>query len=173
MVKPEQFKEAMLLLTIYHDISGMGYQRMISYFNLGFRVSANSLDKNVHRIRRVLAMWGEETIRLGSLDDRRMAATDVDVPSELKGTSLWMDSSDFPLQKYAGWSSKNDDYSYKTKSPARRYLFLTDARGVVRQVWGGYSPKIFDGNATEFLSPWIEANLGGATVVADQHFDWA
>ena len=30
------------------------------------------------------------------------------------------------------------------KGPGRRYLFLADARGVVRKHWGGYSPKIFD-----------------------------
>jgi hypothetical protein len=48
-----------------------------------------------------------------------------------------------------------------------------DAKGEVRAVMGGYSPKVFDGHAVEMVKDWFDTMLEGAVIVGDQHFAWA
>jgi hypothetical protein len=51
-------------------------------------------------------------------------------------------------------------------------MVLADGKGVIRKLWGGYSPKIHDGNWLEIHKEWFEENLVGGVVVADNHFMW-
>ena len=51
-------------------------------------------------------------------------------------------------------------------------MCLTDARGRVRKLWGGYSPKKFDGEWLKEKRHWLEGHLAGAAVIADTHFSW-
>lgn len=51
-------------------------------------------------------------------------------------------------------------------------MILVDHTGRIRRVWGGYSPKLFDGHFLEVERDWLEDNLVGATVMADNHFEW-
>ena len=49
---------------------------------------------------------------------------------------------------------------------------LSDAMRCVRRLWGGYSPKLFDGHFLKMNSDWLLWELSGGVVVADQHFNW-
>jgi len=51
-------------------------------------------------------------------------------------------------------------------------MFLRDGHGIIRRCWGGYSPKLYDGHWLEVYKEWLEKHLKGASVVADQHFEW-
>jgi hypothetical protein len=51
-------------------------------------------------------------------------------------------------------------------------MFLVDGRCKILKVWGGYSPKTFDGHWVRAYKEWLEDELGGAGVVADNHFSW-
>jgi hypothetical protein len=42
----------------------------------------------------------------------------------------------------------------------------------IRKIWGGYSPKLYDGHWLELNREWVEQNLRGAAVLADCHFEW-
>ena len=90
----------------------------------------------------------------------------------VKGVNLWIDSSDFPLQHMKGVGRKSDEWSYKLNKRGRRYMFILDGHGVIRRKWGGYSPKIHDGNWLELFKEWFATRLEGATVIGDQHFEW-
>jgi len=50
-------------------------------------------------------------------------------------------------------------------------MIICDGRGKVVQMWGGYSPKVFDGEFISLQRQWLETHLKGAGVVADQHFE--
>jgi hypothetical protein len=39
-------------------------------------------------------------------------------------------------------------------------------------MWGGYSPKVYDGDFVELFAEWFEENLSSAGVISDQHFEW-
>jgi len=51
-------------------------------------------------------------------------------------------------------------------------MVLMDARRRVRQIWGGYSPKIYDGHFLELKQDWFVANVGDDIIVGDNHFSW-
>jgi hypothetical protein len=39
-------------------------------------------------------------------------------------------------------------------------------------MWGGYSPKVYDGEFLKMQCQFIEEELAGATVLTDNHFKW-
>lgn len=51
-------------------------------------------------------------------------------------------------------------------------MILRDGKGKVKKMWGGYSPKVYDGHFLELYRNWMEKRLKGAGVIADQHFEW-
>ena len=51
-------------------------------------------------------------------------------------------------------------------------MTLTDGKRRIRQLWGGYSPKVFDGHFLQDNKYWFETQLQGSVVVADQHFEY-
>lgn len=55
----------------------------------------------------------------------------------------------------------------------QQFMVLQDAKGVVCTLWGGYSPKVFDGDFFKVNQDWIEQSLAGDPVLADNHFEWA
>ena len=50
-------------------------------------------------------------------------------------------------------------------------MVFIDTRHQIRKLWGGYSSKIYDGHFLEIQRDWIEENLAGAKIIADQYFD--
>jgi hypothetical protein len=109
-------------------------------------------------------------VELGDLKQWMTCTRHVVIPNVLEGTYLWVDSVDFPRQKAHGLTPRSPEWSYKENHPALRYMCLCDGRGVMRNVWGGYSPKIHDGQSFKINRHWVQANLGGATIIGDQHF---
>jgi len=120
-------------------------------------------------LREIFAEWGHHQISLGRLKDWKTATStlDLDLPVQ-----LWMDSTDFPLTGARSVSRRDSSWSYKCNSPGARFMYLMDGRGRTRKLWGGYSPKLYDGDFLQVQADWIRKYLKGAGVVADQHFRW-
>jgi len=123
-------------------------------------------------LRRTFANWGREQIQLGTYGDWKMAARRIPLKKPFKSALFWMDSSDFPLIKRKGVGRKSTQWSFKLNRPGRRYMFLQDGRGHFQRLWGGYSPKLFDGDFLDLKRRWLEEKLSGSGVVADNHFAW-
>lgn len=171
--KPRAFFKKATILSLYKDLSGKGYTKISKSVNMGFKYTHKSFRHNTQVLRGVLAEWAKKFLQFGSLEDWTKEMRDVDINlKHLDGACLWMDSTDFKKVKYKGWSKKNPDWSYKENSPGRRYMIIRDGKGRIRKIWGGYSPKIHDGNFLELWREWIEENLAGAGVIADEHFGW-
>ena len=171
--QPRGFLKANFVLALYKDIKDIGYQKLLkSVTDLRFKLNHKSLQKNVERLRAVLANWAKRTIRLGAKTDWTAAARNVSLRSPVKDAVLWMDSKDFPVIGKRTVSRKGPNWSFKCNSPAQRFMFLRNGKGKVCQVWGGYSPKTFDGHWLRDHKEWLMENLDGAAVLADNHFMW-
>lgn len=171
--KPRYFLKRNLILCLYKDIVCIGYQRLLRTVDgLGFRINHKSLQHNTLVLRKSLHAWATVNIRLGTLKEWTDAARHVSPPDELSQVCLWMDSVDFILQGRRTVSRRSPDWSYKSNRPGQRYMFLRDGKGKVRKVWGGYSPKTFDGHWLRVQREWLEEELAGAGVIADNHFVW-
>ena len=60
---------------------------------------------------------------------------------EVRDVNLWMDFSDFPMEGKKTVSKKSSDWSYKCNAPWKTLNDAQQMRGVIRKLWGGYSPK--------------------------------
>ena len=130
------FLEITFYLTLYHDLFHHGYRCILQALNFEFPHSDSSLLHNASQVRLLLRKWGENQIILGDLDNWRRASRHVPRPTQLEDVCLWVDSSDFKVEKQKGSSTKRYNWSFKENHPAQRYMFLFDGRGVVRRMWG-------------------------------------
>ena len=83
-----------------------------------------------------------------------------------------MDSVDFSLEGKRSISKRGPKWSFKKNSPDQRFMFLRDGKGKVIKKWSGYSPKLYDGNWLQANKEWLESELEGGVIVADNHFMW-
>jgi hypothetical protein len=49
-------------------------------------------------------------------------------------------------------------------------MFLVNGDLVIKRMWGGYSPKVYDGHFVAIQKTWFDAHLAGVGVVGDGHF---
>lgn len=170
--KPRNFLEKNVTLALYKDISGIGYKRLHQMVDIGSTWTHKCLLHNIQVLRPIMKQWGNSKLHLGFVEDWKMAAHFVRSDSILKSPTLWMDSSDWGLQKWRGCSTKKAYWSYKCNRPARRFMFLQDGKSRIRKMWGGYSPKVHDSTWLEMHKEWIVRHLNGARILADNHFSW-
>lgn len=172
MKKSKTFVGDCVLVALYKDFQGKGYQTVIAEVKGWLKIVKRTLQHNTQLLRGLFAEWAEPQISLGTLSDWKEAAEYQEFPKVMNDISLWMDSTDFALMGKASTSRLSRNWSYKVNGPGRRYMSLMDARGKLRALWGGYSPKVYDGDFLELNEKWLEKHLQGATVAADTHFEW-
>ena len=162
--------EDMVALTIYKALYNHGYHKLADLINFGYKITDHSLRHNIQVLRKVLNNYGEKNIVLGDAEDWEKEAGIVERLGDLAHVNLWMDSSDFKKFRKISSSRKGPEWSYKLNGPGRRYMFLQDAKGRFRKVWGGYTPKLYDGDFLAINKQSIETELEGAQICADNHF---
>ena len=164
---------ACVLVALYKDTHAVGYNALLEEVKSWMPISSKTLRHNTQVLRRLFASWGKSRVKLGSLATWQRAAQYLRVPSQLEGACLWIDSLDIQKAGKLSAKSSNSDWSKKVKGPAKRYMILRDTKGRVRKVWGGYSPKLFDGHLIEARKRWWEKHCKGAVMLGDGHFTWA
>jgi hypothetical protein len=174
MTKPRYFTKRMFVLAMYHDITAYGYGKIlltVQQIKCG-DLTPKTLQHNTQCIRRTLAEWGRKKVDLGKKKEWEKAMKHVKGTKRFPGLMFWIDSVDFALENVGGKKKKSLDWSYKCNSRGRRYMALIDGKGKFRKLWGGYSPKVFDGHFLQLARRWFEKRLKGAGVMGDQHFEW-
>lgn len=76
-VQPRSYLEVNLLLTLWKDCFGDGYDKIEGSLSLPFSISKRALMHNVKAIRRLLADWGETHVKLGTAANWNSAARHV------------------------------------------------------------------------------------------------
>lgn len=171
--RPKFFTKRMLVLAMYHALTGKGYTKIMEKVEgLGFKVAVKTLKFNTQSIRRVLAEWGKNEVTMGEKKDWKKSMKKVVGTKQFPDLHFWIDSTDFAMTNKGGKRKKDPDWSYKCNSKGRRYMVLTDGRGRIKKMWGGYSPKVYDGHFLQLTRKWFEKRLKGSGVIADQHFEW-
>lgn len=170
-IKPRNILERNVTLTLYKDIKGIGYKKLHNIADIGFTWTHKCLNHNIQVLRKVIAKWAETKIKLGFEEEWNVAARHVSTDSILKSPNLWIDSSDWALQKWKGCSKKRSYWSYKLNKPGRRYMFIQDGKTRIRFLSNGYSPKVYDGTWLEIQKDWLEKHLKNGRILGDQHFE--
>lgn len=166
----------MLALTVWKDITAKSYGTLHAEVDLGYKIGHNSLQHNIQVVRKLLGNWGLSTIVPGSAQEWEENAKRIKVPkvmAHVKGRAfLWIDSTDFGRQKWKGYSTKSTWHSFKLNGPGRRYMAIRDGRGRVRALWGGYTPKLYDGHFVELNKRELDQKFKGANILGDDHFTY-
>jgi hypothetical protein len=159
-------------VTLYKDEYAVGYNELFQCIKKWIGCSSWSLHHNVHVLRHVHKKWGKLQVPLGMLSGWKCTACDLNLQGAVAGGCLWMDSFDVHLAGKHHASHKEPLWSYKANLPAQRFMALSDACGRFCMLWGGYSPKVYDGEFLKMQHQFIEEELAGATILADNHFEW-
>ena len=150
---------------------GMGYRMLCSKIQEWLHSSHNSLCHNQKTLQKLFALWGRSQIHMGNNHIWDAVAASVRFSSGLPLINLWMDSTDFPLTGKSTTLRKSAMWSYKENGPTQRYMLICDGNMYVRQWWGGYSPKLYDGDFLKSHSDEVNLLFCGAGVIADCHFE--
>ncbi len=86
---------------------------------------------------------------------------EVNVGKYFKRLKFWMDSTNIKMINRKGKRKKGKNWSFKENSKGRRYMFLLDGKKRVQKWWGGYSPKVYDGDFMMVKKSWFESRLKG------------
>jgi len=170
--KGRNFVREQLVLALYKDLQNKGYNTVHNDTHAWTRCSSKTLRHNTKIVREAAAVWAMKQIKLGDSRSWNRAAEGLDVEGPAAASNLWLDSVDLPKEGKRTTSRSGPDWSWKVNGPGRRYMCLSDGRGRARQLWGGYSPKVFDGSFVELFVAWFKKHLLGGVIVADQHFEW-
>jgi len=170
MEKPRNFLRDMLVTMLYKDLKNIGVVKLHEGVCYGYKVSKNSLMHNTDVIREKLYGWAKEQIVLGNKNTWNAAARNSSLGNQVKDTNLWIDSTDFPLAERNGMGKSSEYWSFKLNSSGQRFMTLQDAHSRVLKVWGGYSPKLYDGHFLRSHHDFFES-LSGAKVIGDNHFE--
>jgi hypothetical protein len=117
-----------------------------------------------------MKLWAKSQLVLGTSRDWNNAVRNCGLKGVVKDVNLWMDSTDFPLEGVKSVSRKGSKWSYKLNRPGRRYMVLRNGKGKILKLWGGYSPKVYDGTWLEIMKQELDQTLAGGVVIADSHF---
>ena len=170
-LKPRTFVADMVILTLYHDLTGTNYIKIEKEIDFGYIISHNSLAHNAAVIRLTLQSWANQYVTLGDISDWTAAARQINFKDPIGKVHLWIDSTDLRLIGKSSVSRKDQSWSYKCNSPGQRYMAISDAKGKIRYLNGGYSPKVYDGDWLKINKNWVATKLHGARIIADNHFE--
>lgn len=171
MEKPPKFIGDMVILTLWKDLTGKGFRAIEEEINFRYPITHSSLEHNVPLVRKKLRQWSIQYINSGDKKQWKNAAGKANLPEgPLSDTTIWADSTDFPIVGTKSTKKSGDSWSYKLNGRGRRYVMFIDALGTILSIWGGHSPKLHD---SEFLScnqDEIESKFARAVVIGDSHF---
>ena len=165
------FLNASIYITLYLDVFRSSYSDIIHDIQPWYTGSTMLLKHNQKVLHAIFAEWGKRYIQFRSIAAWERAKTKINVPKGLEDVDLWLDSTDISFTGKSSVSQKSSDWSYKENRPAQRYMCMSDALGYVIRFWGGYSPKVYDGQFLTITQNELNEDLRGATVIADTHFE--
>jgi hypothetical protein len=168
--QPKTYLRDMFIFTLAHDVLGKSFNQLMAKIKLIYKIGNTTLQINVHRIRGVLCEWADEQIFLGDRDSWDTAVLDIPFPSHLQSVRFWIDSSDVPIERKKGRGPTSPHWSGKLGRPARRYMFLLNGDQLISKMWGGYSPKLYDGHFVESHKQWFDKKLANVALIGDTHF---
>jgi hypothetical protein len=134
----------MITLTIYKDLTGLKYQKILNSVNTGIKVQPKSFFHNTKMIRKILIGWAKQQIVNEGKDSWNDQKKLFLKKKRLEKVNLMIDSPDFQLSREASTSRKDSKWNYKQNRLGQQFQVICDARGKVQKVWSGYNPKIYN-----------------------------
>lgn len=88
----------------------------------------------------------------------------------IEDANLLMDSTDCPIVTAPDRGPQTEYWSGKSNCNAQRFMVITDFQGRIQEVFGGYSPKVYDAHFVQIMKSHFVKNYSKAIFLADNHF---
>lgn len=147
--QPRLFEVKSLYISIYKDLTGIGYKELSEGTKLWHKIADKTLRHNCQLLRELRWKWGKRKIIKGEKKNWDDSSENVRKPAFLKKVNLWMDSFDIALRVKAKRS--DDNWSFKCNSKGIRFQAILDGESRFRGLYGGYSLKLYEVH-------WVDAN---------------
>lgn len=168
--KPRGFKKGCLLLTLYKDLTGVGYLDLRKDIAKWCVFSNESIQHNVKVCRLVLRNWAKGIVIPQA--EKRLAAIarKTERPGKLSDVVLWVDSSDFRMKGKKASLRDRTYWSKKESSPARRFVTITNSKGQTQWISPPYPPTTYDSDILIHCGLEIDRLFPKCHMVGDNHF---
>ena len=168
--RPRNFVKGMIYATLLKDIQGLGYlklrKRLVEYSDL----SNEAIQHNVKLVRRALGKWAQTVVTADDIRRLGQVASKTQRPPPLSSVVLWIDSTDFCVKGKCSIHRDKSQWSHKLRAPGRRWLTVTNAKGMVQWVAGPYLPTQYDGDLAVLNAVSLDGLFGKCDMVGDNHF---
>ena len=164
------FVENNILFTLYKYLFAKGDNKVKDAISGWQTISNDSLQHNSRQVLKQLGEWGANKIRLGDFHEWNRRTNCFPQTSKVKQPNLSIDAVDFPLIGKRRTSRYSPKWSYKIKGPGVRYIMVNDGRNVIRQIYGGFSPKIQDHSWILDHRREVEQDLNQGVIIGDTDY---
>ena len=96
--RPPAFSVKCVAIAIYKDFKRYGYGALAALIRKWFPTTPKTLQHNQRVIRLIWKNWAKDQITLGVPVKRKRVASRTTNSKEVPGVTLWIDSTDFPVQ---------------------------------------------------------------------------
>jgi len=144
MKQGKDFVHRFVLALLYKDCYVVGYHCLYECIKKWIKCSSRTLQLPCSAP--LSQEVGEKQVNLGSCRSWHALAANLDLKGAVKWGCLWIDSFDLHQEGVCKGHKKDPSWSYKLNSPGQWYMALSDAKGKFWALWGGYSPKVYDGD---------------------------
>jgi hypothetical protein len=168
--RPSHFEERMILITLYKDLTGIGYNGLQKEISKWVKISLESLQHNVKIVYHELSKWALTILQPEDICYLQRLAKKTNRPKPCENVVLWMDSSDFCKKGKRSVHKKKHQWSHKLKGPGRRWLTICNARGQTQWISSPHQPTDYDGDLTLIYLLTIEKLFLHTTIIVDNHF---
>jgi hypothetical protein len=160
-------------LVIYKDFSGLRYQKILKSIELGFKLESKCYLHNTKIIREILAEWGAKQININGVQSWNEHAKYFPKKVGLRTVNLIINLINFHLSGKASIFRKDPKWNYKLNVSGQRFQVIWNAHGRVQRLWGGYNPKVYDGEWVDIMKEELVHHFSGAHIIANTHYEMA
>jgi hypothetical protein len=171
--QPRKASTAIILITIYKDIQGIGYNSLKKEIEPYWQMSNEAIQRNIKLVRKELRNWANTIIIPEDVNRLSRLAIRANRPIPCENVSLWVDSTDFRIKGKRSLHKEKSKYAKKLKSPGRRWLTICNVRGQTQWISPPHLPTAYDSHILSRYSTSIESSFPRTTMIGDNHFRMA
>ena len=121
-------------------------------------------------VRKELKRWVKTIVKPDPPGKLSRRAKKTSRPGMCSEVVLWIDSMDFRVKGKRSVHRKKEEWSHKTRSPARRWVTICDARACTQWISKCHLPTHYDGDIVISNVSELESLFSGLTMIGDNHF---
>ena len=120
------WKITTIMITIYRDLFGLSFDKLLQQIHLIYKVSKKTLERNIHKCRYQLKEWASSVLKIVSSNRLKKHGQLFNSQFFVGKVTLWADSTEFRIKGKSKTSRFSTTWSHKLNGPGRKFLTIHD-----------------------------------------------